>query len=166
MWKGYHLLVEGTRKDYTFSVKNIWYTKGEGVGPQCGSSPYKTLLSTHLPGLWVACEQALLFGLRRLLARSGETCFARLNRRVCLQAGLWVGEMASYTRLGLTVQVVLWSPYDCSEFSIRAALEKTSRSVNRMRRLFEDFKEKNLTQLCNLRHPDNHDSISAKWINK
>ena len=117
MWKGYHLLVEGTRKDYTFSVKNIWYTKGEGVGPQCGSSPYKTLLSTHLPGLWVACEQALLFGLRRLLARSGETCFARLDRRACLQAKLWAGEMASYTRLRLTVHVVLWSPYDCSGFS-------------------------------------------------
>ena len=111
------MLVEGTRKNYTFSVKNIWYTKGEGVGPQCGSSPYKTLLSTHLSGLWVACEQALLFGLRRLLARSGETCFARLDRRACLQAKLWAGEMASYTRLGLTVQVVLWSPYDCCGFS-------------------------------------------------
>ena len=105
--KGVLFVSRSTRKDYTFSVKNIWYTKGEGVGPQCGSSPYKTLLSTHLPGLWVACEQALLFGLRRLLARSGETCFALLTRRVCLQARLWVGEMASYTRLGLTVQVVL-----------------------------------------------------------
>ena len=28
--------------------------------------------------------------------------------------------------------------------------------------LFEDYKEKNSVQLCNLRHPDNYDSISAK----
>ena len=33
----------------------------------------------------VACEQALLFGLRRSLARSRETRFTRPNRRACSQ---------------------------------------------------------------------------------
>ena len=52
--KGNHLSVEGIRKGYLFrrlsqSRSHGFYIKGVGVGPRCGTSPCKHLLSTPTP---------------------------------------------------------------------------------------------------------------------